>query len=80
MTKHSTRIALKTPVRRRKVSTNDEFALTVPECARYLRCGPRSVYQLIKEGQCPSLNIGRKIIVPRAAFFKWLESIGQKTA
>jgi excisionase family DNA binding protein len=55
----------------------NEFALTVPEGARYLRCGPRALYKLIADGKCPHLKVGRKLIIPRSAFFKWLDNGGK---
>jgi excisionase family DNA binding protein len=58
-------------------SQTEEFALTVPEGARLIRSGPRALYKLIAEGKCPHLKVGRKIIIPRAAFLRWLENGGR---
>ncbi len=33
-------------------------------------------YVAINKGQIPHLRVGRRIIIPRAAFLKWLEAGG----
>jgi excisionase family DNA binding protein len=48
--------------------------LTVAEVAEILRLGRISVYQAIQRGDLPALRLGRRIIVPRAAFEIWLAS------
>ena len=40
--------------------------LTVLEIAKILRIGKNSVYELIKSGKICSIQVGRKIIVPKA--------------
>ena len=39
--------------------------LTVPEVAKYLRIGRTTAYALVKNGEIPSLKIGRQIRVFR---------------
>jgi excisionase family DNA binding protein len=52
-------------------------AYTVPEAAPIARCGPRALYKLIEAGTLPHIKLGRKIIIPRVAFHRWLDSAGQ---
>jgi excisionase family DNA binding protein len=44
-----------------------EHILTVDEVARLLRIGRASAYAAVKKGEIPSIRIGRRILVPRAA-------------
>jgi excisionase family DNA binding protein len=41
---------------------------TVLEVAKILRIGRISAYQAIERGEIPSVRVGRRILVPRAAF------------
>ena len=50
--------------------------LTVRGAAKVLGIGVASAYRAIDDGTLPHLKIGRRIIVPRAALDKWLESCG----
>src|SRR2546430_3974098 len=44
-----------------------ERVLTVPEAARLLRVGERSVYAAVHRGELPACRIGRRIVLPGAA-------------
>lgn len=46
--------------------------LTVLEIAKILRIGKNSVYELIKSGKLCSIQVGRKIIVPKACLIDFL--------
>lgn len=37
-------------------------------------------YAAIKRGEIPSIRVGKRILIPRAALLRWLESAGQKVA
>ena len=41
--------------------------LTVLECAQLLRCGRSATYEAVKRGEIPSIRIGRRLRIPRAA-------------
>ncbi len=43
-----------------------------PEKARALGLGKNAVYQAARNGQIPTLRIGRRILVPRAALERLL--------
>jgi excisionase family DNA binding protein len=48
--------------------------LTVPEAATRSGIGQVSMYQLVRENKIPNIRVGRKIIIPKAAFEKWFET------
>ena len=41
--------------------------MSVEEAARALGCGRNAAYQAVRSGQIPSIRLGRRIVVPRAA-------------
>lgn len=47
---------------------------SVPEVAQRLGIDRNTVYQAVKEGQIPSIRVGRRILVPRLAFERMLEN------
>lgn len=52
---------------------SDSLVLTAVETARLLRIGRGTVYEQIRCGNIPSIRIGRRILVPKAALMKMLE-------
>lgn len=52
------------------------LVLTVQETAIQLRLSLNSTYDAIKRGDIPSVKIGRRIVVPRAALERLLEQAG----
>ena len=59
---------------------NDErLTLTVKEAQKILGLGRSLVYQGIEAGEIPSVRIGRRILIPKAALYRLLEGInGEK--
>ena len=53
--------------------TADALVLTPIETAKLLRIGRGTVYEQIRLGLIPSIRIGRKILVPKAALIRMLE-------
>lgn len=51
----------------------EPLLLTVPEAAKVLRIGRNLAYQLIRCGQLPAIQLGRKLLVPRHALTRMLE-------
>lgn len=47
--------------------TVDRLTLTVEEAAQLLGIGRNTAYEAIRRGELPSLRIGRRLVVPRAA-------------
>lgn len=46
---------------------------TVPEIAAMLRINVTRAYELTKQKDFPAIKIGRRIVVPKVAFERWLE-------
>ena len=57
------------------VAKNSPTVFTVCEVAQILRLGKISVYQAIEKGEIPCIRIGRRILIPRHALERLLESI-----
>lgn len=55
------------------METNDLLVLTPVEAAKLLRIGRGTAYEQIRCGAIPSIRMGRKILIPRAALLKMLE-------
>lgn len=56
------------------ISGKDPTVCTVQEVAQILRIGRISVYQAIGRGDVPSIRIGRRLLIPRAALEALLDS------
>lgn len=54
--------------------------MTVEAAARELGIGRNAAYEAAKRGEIPTIRIGRKLLVPRVAFERLLESAGQQGA
>ena len=52
---------------------NDSMVLTVGETARLLRLSKTTVYDQIRQGSVPSIRLGKRILIPRAALMRKLE-------
>ncbi len=52
---------------------DDSLVLTPVETARLLRISRTNCYEQIRQGVIPSLRIGKRIIVPRAALMRKLD-------
>ena len=57
-------------------STATGDVLTIAEVATRLRIGRNGAYEAAKRGDFPVLQIGRRLLVPRAAFERWLVGNG----
>ena len=51
--------------------------LTIEEMSLTLGIGRNTAYQAVRTGEIPSIRIGRRILVPVAAFEKMLLEAGQ---
>jgi len=51
--------------------------LTIEEISLTLGIGRNTAYQAVRTGEIPSIRIGRRILVPVAAFEKMLSEAGQ---
>jgi excisionase family DNA binding protein len=50
----------------------DRLTLSVPEAAQLLGVSRMTAYSAVREGTIPSLRIGRRVLVPRAALDRLL--------
>ena len=60
--------------------TTEKLALNIAECAVLLGLSINSVYLAVKTGQIPSLKIGARILIPKAALEKMLAEAGKPRA
>jgi excisionase family DNA binding protein len=58
------------------MDNTDQLSLTVDETRRKLGLSRGLIYQAIHEGQIPSIRIGKRILIPRAALEKLLANPG----
>jgi excisionase family DNA binding protein len=54
-------------------TTNERLLLTVEEAARRLGIGRTLAWQLVRDGQLPSVRLGRLVRVPARALEDWLK-------
>ena len=59
------------------VQGEKRLTFTVVEAATLLGIGRNSAYEAIKAGILPSVQIGRRILIPRAALERLLLKVGQ---
>ena len=57
------------------MENSEKLVLSVEEAAQLLGVCKVHLYKLIREGQIPILKLGRRIVVPRCALLKMLESV-----
>jgi excisionase family DNA binding protein len=55
-----------------ELNPNDyPLTLRVEDLQKILRLSKASTYELTKQKDFPSVRVGRRILIPRDAFFKW---------
>ncbi len=52
---------------------SDTRVYTVDEAAEMLGLGRQQAYQAVRENVIPHIRIGRRIIIPKVAFDRWLD-------
>ena len=55
----------------------EKKVLTIMEAAEELGISKGSAYEAARTGTIPTIRIGRRLIVPRAAFERMLEQAGE---
>jgi len=55
-----------------------KLTITVEDAAKALGVNRNTAYTAIREGQIPTIRIGRRILISKVAFDRWLEEAGQK--
>lgn len=61
-----------------EAQTESSLILTAVEAAKLLRIGKATCYEQIRLGVIPSIRIGKRIIIPRAALMKKLDEAIEK--
>lgn len=61
---------------KQRKTDSDRVTLKVPEAARIAGCGEQAIRNGITTGQIPHLRFGRNIVIPRAAFLRYIDSAG----
>jgi excisionase family DNA binding protein len=56
----------------RTIIPEERLTLTVPEVARLLGVSRMTAYTAVREGTIPSIRIGRRVLIPRAALYRLL--------
>lgn len=46
--------------------------LTVPEAAQLYRVGKNTMYELVKSKNFPRIQVGTRILIPKAKFRDWI--------
>ena len=52
--------------------TVERLVYTVPEAGKLLSISRASAYEGVRRGQIPSIRVGRRLMVPKAALFAML--------
>jgi len=54
----------------------NRLTLTVPEAAKLIGISRMTAYGAVRDGTIPSIRIGRRVLVPRAALDRMLDQAG----
>ena len=65
---------------RLKTTNQERLTMTVPECAQLLGVGRNNCYERAKAGEIPSIRVGKRLLIPRAALQKWLDETRNRAA
>ncbi|HON33512.1 MAG: helix-turn-helix domain-containing protein [Thermovirgaceae bacterium] len=57
----------------KKMEKVERMVFTVPEVAKMLGINVVKAYTLARREDFPSIRIGRRIVVPKDAFHRWLD-------
>ena len=69
-----------TPNKTPKTSTEPLTIPIWPDVCQLLGISRYSGYEAAKRGEIPTIRIGKRILVPRVALYRLLESVGQPVA
>jgi excisionase family DNA binding protein len=56
----------------------ETLTLTVPEAGKVLGLSRNGAYDAVTRGEIPVIRFGRRMVVPKVALERMLESAGQK--
>ena len=55
--------------------TSEKIVLSVPEAGALLGISRAHAYLMVKQGRLPIIKLGRRLVVPRPALMRMLESV-----
>ena len=55
----------------------DKVTFTVKEAAEMLGISSTKLYQLARNDEVPNIKFGKRCVIPRAKFLRWVEEIAQ---
>lgn len=58
----------------------EKLVLTASDIQTALGIGRRQTYELLNRADFPTVRLGRKILVPREAFLRWLDAQAERQA
>lgn len=61
------------------MNEHDGLTYTVEHCGRLLGLSRGAAYSAANRGEIPVLRIGRRLVVPKRAFLRLLDSVGTKS-
>jgi len=53
----------------------DSKIYTIQDVCEMLNISRSFTYQMLKEGKIPSVKLGKRVIIPKAKFDNWIESL-----
>ncbi len=54
------------------MTQDEKLTMSIPEAAALLGCSRNHAYKMVHEGVIPTIKIGRKLVVPKERFLKWV--------
>lgn len=60
-------------MRKKKNEPQEPLVHTVDEAAALLRLSRQSTYEAVRRGEIPTIQIGKRILVPRRALLRMIE-------
>jgi excisionase family DNA binding protein len=61
-----------------ETDVSEKLVYDVPEAGKLLGMGRSASYEAARNGQIPTIKIGGRYKVPKAALLRMLESVGQE--
>lgn len=52
----------------------DKYVFSLPEACVFTTLKMTKVRELVRTGELPSIRVGRRVLIPRAALIDWLDA------
>ena len=63
---------------KRDAIKRDKLTLSPRESVQITGFGVNHTYSLLRTGEMPSIRVGKRFFIPKAALLKWLENAGAR--